>query len=426
MFHSIDICIDIAQKLKDPSITLDIIRRNAKQIGADSWGYTSPIPTSLAWGASGIACFYAMMNCHFEREGWDQVAHNYLELVGQTLESTPCQNISLFAGLAGFAFATYLCSIKGIRYKQLLARLDHVLIKEIKEQFLTPLRNSCQSQDPVLPKLYDLADGLSGALVYLINRSDDEELTRLTHSSLECLVKSLSVPKFIDQQGVQPWYVPSSSTQSSVVEGGYSTKVPFGIIGVLGVLALAMKKKICVPGQKELVITLSNWVREQQIVTKDFAAGHSTILLENNGWLIGSPGIARCLYLASEALQDLELAEFAEKLLLASLKKAAQLKPDLDVSFNCGQAGLLTITHKMACDIKKPIFFRFTQDIENQINHFYNTSHSFGFRTLVKEKDGKSNWIDNPDLFSGASGIAMALLSAQGRSEATWSHAFVI
>ncbi len=438
MYHSYDICVDIAQKLRNPEFALDLIQTKLIDQGAGEW-----YRTSLAWGLSGVACFYTAMNQNFAGQGWGQVAHSYLKLSGAFLQPSSYEDISLFSGLAGFCFAAYLCSENGVGYTKLLDQLDHLLKEQIENTFLANAGSYLRA--PVSPAFYNLVNGLAGVLIYLIHRKDNMHLARLTWDCVDCLIRILSTPRIIGDKEVLPWYVLPTSTyciadeQSDYADGGYRIDVPYGIAGVLGALSLAMKKGICLCGQKELVAQLAGCIRECHVIVEGFVTWSEIsplcsparqadlpLAFVANGWLRGAAGVARCLHLASQALQDPELAEFSQAVLLSWLQRSLQEGPRTDASMYFGRAGLLTLAHRMASDTESPDFFLLAKAHEESIKQHYSPAYPLGFRTLSVDKQGAESWIDNPDLFSGASGIGLALLSANGGPEIPWSQAFVI
>ncbi len=98
--HSIDICFDIASKMRNPHQVVDSMNDQIKR----GFFFSTEWPNnSLAWGISGIACFYAMMDLNFPNEGWENVVHDYLLLAKDTVETNSSSDLSLFSGLTDLA-----------------------------------------------------------------------------------------------------------------------------------------------------------------------------------------------------------------------------------------------------------------------------------------------------------------------------------
>lgn len=131
--NSLDVCLDIANKLKHPERVCEVVQEALKQgtFIFDNWQ-----ELTLAEGLPGLAMFYAMMDQLLPDQGWDDTAHVYLKLLAEKIEQQDINNSSVFEGITGLCFATYFNSRQGTRYQKLLSKLEDLLIKEIESSLL--------------------------------------------------------------------------------------------------------------------------------------------------------------------------------------------------------------------------------------------------------------------------------------------------
>ena len=430
MYHSVDICYDIAQKLKSPEKVSLMMK---EQILNGS--FTNEWPEfSFGWGLPGIICFYGMMDSNFENEGWDDVAHCYIKYLKEHLVED--LDISLFHGLAGVSLAVYICSSNGKKYAKMLSKLDELLTRGVRERFLNRQMVHSNPQLSVSPYYYNLADGLSGIIGYLLLRDD---LRALNQQCVHNLVTVLSVQRTIDSLEVVPWLVTPRTLGYcdmgfTYSDGFYSLKVNHGITGVLGVLSRAALKGINVDGLHELIQTLAQWIRSKQkiknglIYWNPLSPREEPLGIEENpvspgyDWKMGTLGIAKCLHLASKALRDQELEEYSEGIFLSNLQSFSDWPKSIDTSFFMGKAGLLSIVYHMGKQKKKPVYFEIAKELEEDLKKDYNPSLPFGFQTINFETENKREWSDSPGLLQGVAGIGLSLLEAQGRLDMPWSQ----
>ncbi len=325
----------------------------------------------------------------------------------------------------------------------MLTTLDETLIREVPTVFLRKADQYLDSRLPIPPDYYNLANGLSGILTYLISRDDSIDLKNLAQECLNNLVKILSEFKEINGSKVPAWYV--SPEHEFILEykekfphGVFKLDIPYGLPGVLGALSLAKIKGYTVFGLIELISRMSDWIKNKQIVQahqinwkfiisiEEELEGISTFNEHLHAWYYGAPGISRCLYLAAQAINDSNLAKFAEQTLLSNLLEADQAKRERESSFCFGKAGVLAITAKMARETKNPELFKQTQLLEEEVKKFHHPNHEFGFQSLYFDEKGSPQWNNNPSLLNGAAGIGLTLLEIQDKQEMHWTHPFVI
>lgn len=419
MFHSLDICQDIAHKLKDLEFPQEKPSFSNSPDGRE---------IALSIGLPGIASFYAMMDLNFPKEGWDLCAHKYLKKVRSALETYQHPNLSLYSGLAGLALAVFLCSKNGIHYQHILAKLDNMIIEKVENVFLNQLEHYTNPEIPIPFSFYNLAEGLSGIVVYLIHRIENRDNLHFVCTCLEGIVKLLSQSKVHQGAAIPPWYDWNTK--------GCSLDVPYGLPGVLATLSLALKKGIEVVGLAPLINTLSQELMHAHILSMNRVNWNRTSPLKKASsplsevyedvWLYGAPGVSRCLYLASQAIEDRELEAFSNTVFCSHFSSPDEQKATTNPSFCFGWAGLLALVYRMACDTERPLLFQVANAIEKQLIKNYSPLHPYGFQVLQYEDDARDTWGDDPSLLSGAAGIGLSLLAVQGRHPLTWSPIFAI
>ena len=439
--HAFDICFDLASKMKNPHEVVSSMNDKIKrgQFLSPEW----PL-ISLAWGLSGITCFYAMMEFNFPDEGWEKVVYDYLLIAKEIVERDSISDLSLYSGLTGLSAVVHLSSHNGSRYHKTLSALDDLLIREVQTGYLSHTNHYLNPYVPIPPNHYNLANGLCGMLIYFMNREDSVVLKNLAQDCLYSLVETLSVVKEINGSRVPAWYV--SSEHESILEykekyskGHFKLNIPNGLPGVLAALSLAKIKGYHAPGLVELIAKMADWILKKQIIheqqmnwnhlvsmEEELEEITSGLKIQHRAWFYGALGILRCLYLSARAVNDSNLAKFSEKAFLSIVVKPDPENEMKDLSFSFGKAGLLAMTYEMACDTKNPEFFKQSRVLEEEIKKDHHPNHEFGFQTLLYDDKGSLKWSNNPSLLNGAAGIGLTLLRVQGKQEILWSHPFVI
>ncbi len=422
IYNSVDVCFDIANKLKDP---YSIKSHVYDQINKDLF-YSSIWPEmSLEFGIPGIICFYAMMDLNFENNGWNKVIYEYFKYIKNNIDYH-----TLYSNILGISFATFIASDNGSRYKNFLSKLDEILIKKIKTEFLNNIDKYLDQNTSVPSNFYNLMHGLSGIITYLIHRDDNCDLTSLLYECIESIVKVLSMSKNVGSKELFAWFEPKLS---NIEKKHYKLDIPYGIPGVLAALSLAKQKGIKIEGLSQLITKIAKWIVDKHVIHNGRVNWNRIYLIDDDHhldiyedvWLYGAFSISRCLYLASNAIDDLELKKFAEEVFISHLRQCPEKNNTPDTSFCFGKAGLLILAYNMACDTQKVELFQILKAMEQDLIQDFNPLHKYGFQTLCFNKKNLQ-WIDNPDLFSGAIGIALSLLSIQSNKQMIWKMRFAI
>lgn len=440
MFHTIDICQEIAKRMGSPKdVCDDFLRHISEQTFQNSeWQ-----ETAIDDGLSGIVCFYAAMDQYFPEDGWKTVVHDYLELITKKFEESGYDNYSLFTGLCGLCFSVYSCSKQGVYYQTLLSKLERLLIGKVEEDLFPQLEECCEKNLHASPYLYSLANGISGIIAYLLLRL---EVPRMHQLAIDCVSLLLCfLNRSEDDQTQYPaWFVPAEhqlaeSEKTKFPEGSFILGTSLGITGCLSALALSSIAGLRIPNLQETITRLANWIKGKTYSDKyginwrhtvpfaqEGGCEAQTTELHRDTWWYGTPAVTRSLYLAAKATSDQPLAKFAEKTFSAIFSKSPKDWNTMGPAFIHGKAGLLAITYRMAQDTQSAFLWKQVDLLEAEVRGFYRPNSQFGYQMVYVDDSQVYHWIEHPGLSTGAAGIALSLLLAQRREELIWDRIFLI
>ncbi|NGX37295.1 MAG: hypothetical protein K1000chlam2_00449 [Chlamydiae bacterium] len=436
------ICQEIANKMADPNQVCDIVEGNLlrDQFPSSAW-----LKESFADGLPGIACFYGAMDWIFPDSGWDKITFQYLQLAARELEKNGHDNSSLFYGLCGLCFAFNFCSHQETRYQNILGKLENVLSQEIQSSFLDRARFYIDQRADLPSSLYNLGNGLSGILGYLLMRKNNDYLYQIALESVKTLVQLF---RPLDD-GSQPQWLIGSEFQvneedsDKYPEEGSLLNMSFGITGCLASLSLASLEGLDVEGLKETICYIANWIKAQKKIInnqiywpntvpffRNQAASQDNLTAISNElyrdtWWQGIPAVTRSLYLASKALDDPELEKFAEESIIAMFSKSYKDWNHTGTSFIHGRAGILTTVYRMAQSTENPLLWKQVQILEDDLSGFYRPNSAFGFQMEDVDEKEQYQSVDHPGLLYGAAGIGLSLLLVEKREDLNWDRAFL-
>jgi len=401
---------------------------------------TSQKEMSLIEGLPGVLCFFTSLCQHFPNDGWEDVGISYFLALKERLSDTSISDLSLFTGVLGIAIATHrFAQHVAPSYHGNLCNLDDLCAKVIREDLTKRSFNREISAD-LPPSQYDISSGLSGVLMYLLQRRDNPGLFEQAESCTQKLIGLFSISSQHEDHFSPPsWTIQPSSTSIAYEAGTrvYCMDVPYGLPGLLAALSLAIEAGVNVPTLKETVRSFARWMIHRGIQldgkvnwekyiphyaprSDEYPSAPTKEL-----WLFGAPGVLRCLYLAGRALKDESIERFAVESYLSHLEDPGETALPEESSFCAGLAGLLTLTSEMAFDTQDPKFYNIVKTLEAKIVKLYNPDHLFGFKSSDHGKDG-SHSVDDPRLYTGAAGVAFSLLNSLGRLETKWTNLFAI
>jgi hypothetical protein len=139
-------------------------------------------------------------------------------------------------------------------------------------------------------------------------------------------------------------------------------------------------------------------------------------------WCYGSPGIARALWLAGEALDRNDYRDLAVSAMQAVFRRPVAVRCIGSPTFCHGVAGLLAIALRFSHDLGGTAFSGEIASLVQQLLDSYDPESLLGFRHL----ETRDTEMDQPGLLEGSPGVALALLASATNVEPTWDRLFLL
>ncbi|WP_163570322.1 lanthionine synthetase C family protein [Fodinicola feengrottensis] len=283
---------------------------------------------------------------------------------------------------------------------------------------------------------YDVISGLAGAATYLLQVKENTLAKNALKDTLTAFVAISG-----ERDGVPNWFTPAQEMFPNTPigelypNGTFNCGLAHGIPGPLALLSLAASEGVLVPGQVEAISRLGHWIANRRSDDRwgpnwpmgvgpidaagSYPKGHPT----HNAWCYGSPGVARSLWLAGNAVDDDSLREIAVEAMMAVRQRPWRDRAMGDSPGLChGVSGLLQIVLRFGHQTGDPRFADFSAELTEYLLRMYDPALPYGFSSLAE--GGK--YSDRPGFLDGASGVALTLLSAAADQPPTWDRQLLL
>jgi hypothetical protein len=424
--RTLEVALEVARRATEPSRIAAALAAAPTQTNH---------PRALHWrahevaeGDAGIAVVCGYLDACMPDEGWDAVGHGFLTRAARSATRMERLGAGLFSGLSGVCFATQSLSRGGRRYQRLLTTLD----RRLAPRAAAIGRTMRERKSPAGVGGFDVISGASGVGAYLLQRDPHGALPELLAG-----LTSLAAPG----DGPPRWstpteYLSDDATQRMYPAGNLNCGLAHGIPGPLAVLALALREGHEVAKQAEAVRSFADWLTVHRADDEYGVNWPSAVPLPVPGsppdpaplrptrsaWCYGSPGVARALWLAGDALDDSSLRELAVEALLAVRRRPVEERHIDSPTFCHGVSGLLQIVLRFAADTGLPEFTAMAAELIDQLLEAYEPERPLGYACLEPGR----NPVDRAGLLDGAPGVAMVLLAASTGVEPSWDRLFLL
>lgn len=381
---------------------------------------------SLANGFPSVALLFAELGRSEPR--WRRTAHTMLARVvaGQPEDG----DVSLHSGLASLAFAARANAVDDGDYGSLLGRLD---------SHLSEAARALAGAPDVHTWRHDVITGLTGLGRYLLmSPATPDDVMREILRYLVALTGTTEVA------GVRvpgwwviatPWRDMPEQVTRTYEDGHGNFGIAHGIPGPLALLALAWQAGLVVPGQREAMERIVEWlltwcssddhgIRWPTTVTLDQHRGRTAVQASSvASWCYGLPGIARAIQLAGTALDRPDWNQVADRTMVSLLRRPEGQLHLRSAALCHGWAGLLQVATRIAADSPDGAASQVAELAAERTLDLFDPSAAFGYRFPTS---GSSQ--EGPGLLEGGAGVALALHGyATGRPPLThWDAALLI
>ena len=389
------------------------------------------------------------------------MAEGHLRRAVQATQRVPLRQPGLLVGTAGLALTVADFCDDEPRYRPSLNQLHRLLAAQAR-------RVAWRRPEPgVAAEDYDAVGGAAGVLAYLAGAHPEAgsrngagagvEVRAAVEHLLEYLVW-LGGPDgtIAERRGptagasrqrrwvIPPRLYPMDWYREPYPHGYLNLGMSHGMPGPLAALALAWLAGYRVPGQREAIEHIADWLLEARL---DDAAGPNwppgvalaqdgreqppdaaEVAASRTAWCYGAPGVAASLRLAGDALDDDRLRNVASAA-VAAFTGLGAAPPARSPTLCHGNAGILTVSLHFAhladcgaareqvpalverilarCDPELPLV---VQDVEE----------------VDPSGRRRERLVDVSGFLSGAAGVALALLAASTDVPPRWGRALLL
>jgi hypothetical protein len=438
--HARAVAREVAGRLRDPARVESAVASARQQTA-----YPRSVhwrPEGVAQGYAGLALLWGAADACMPGEGWDIVGHEHLRRAVRAAEQERRLTHSMYSGLGGLAFTSWYLSRGGIRYNKLLRTVDTALVDLVMSATATL---SAGHHHGVSVSTFDVISGLAGVGRYLLLRRDE----RPHRMALEAVLRFLALLTE-EKDGLPHWHTPSrciadEAWQQAYPHGNLNCGLAHGIPGPLALLSMAAIDGVIVEGQSEAIGRIAEWLWQSRsedrwglnwptAVPLDLEKRSPSATLAHaeridaackpsrTAWCYGSPGIARSLWLAGEALHEASYKNIAVAAMEAVYRRPLSARQIDSPTFCHGVAGLQQITLRFADESNLPLFIDAARALHRQMIDAFEPASVLGYRNL--EPGG--GLVDQPGVLDGAAGIALVLLAASTPVEPLWDMLFLL
>jgi class I lanthipeptide synthase len=369
---------------------------------------------SLAGGLAGRALFHAYFGEALGSERDLDRARECLKAAAGLVSSRQ-MTASLFSGFTGVAWAM----------EHLRSRLfdeDGDDPNEAIDEALVDHLGRAPWRDT-----FDLIYGLAGIGVYGLERWPRRGARLIVERVVDRLEETAS-PR---PEGVA-WFTPADQIpirqRERSPEGHFNTGMAHGVPGVIALLGRTCGKGVAAGKGLPLLQGAVRWLLAQRLdeespwafpmwIGSGIASGPSRI-----AWCYGDPGIAVSLLGAGRSLGERDWEREA-----VALAQRAALLPDRhgvqDAGLCHGAAGLGHLYNRMAQATGDPALRDAARSWLGMALEMRTPGKGIaGYAAWLVQEDGTMGWTDDPELLTGAAGVALAFLAAATPHEPAWDR----
>ena len=397
-------------------------------------------PYSVAQGDAGQALLCSCLARAFpDDERWVARGRDFLH---RALTSAREQRVTIAgtaSGLAGLALAADLADLADrADLTTPRAELDALIHRSA---FATIAE--LHGRRGVPASTFDVISGLSGTVLHQLPLTRDDGSERRAGLALPYVLRALSTLALADGE-LPAWYTPreflyDEDQMRQYPHGHLNCGLAHGAPGILAALALAVRAGHGGEEERRAVETLGAWVADQggppdaprwpvAIPVESYGrageggVGDGRLLITRDAWCYGTPGVARALWLAGDALDRPDWRDRAVAAMAGVYERPVEQRQIDSPTFCHGVAGLLQITLRFGADTGLPMFADAAAALVAQILAVVDAGRLLG----VANVEPGGGLVDQPGILDGASGVCLTLLGVGADVVPAWDRIFAL
>lgn len=388
---------------------------------------------ALSNGIPGLCMLYAELSNNFPGEDWEMEGHKYLSRIVDCIREQGLISASMFSGGAGIGLAALCLSANGTKYTNFIHSINAYIIK------MLPNILTMERKDGAIISHYDVMEGISGVLSYLLLQKDQNEILSCLKESIQYLINLTKDFQYHNNE-IPGWYVSSKNQFSSVEseeypEGNFNTSMSHGAAGIMSALSLAIIEGIELEGQRSAIRRILEFldsykIKEERIFWKGQISLKEYLNKEmirndnarRDAWCYGNIGIAYAMILAGGALGEQRPQKQGIQILHDTVK---DIRGVFSPSFCHGFSGILQTLNSVEKIIHKEEFSKEKEQLQTKILSFYEEDYVFGFRNVEIDRNVIKKF-DAIGILDGVCGTCLTLLDNNCTQKTPWSRAFML
>lgn len=373
----------------------------------------------------------------------EELVYEYMVIIKQMIESGPRARLSLFGGLSDLGYGINSIYKATGYYKKFINSFNSLIISLVEKELYQITLNA----NNLRTEYFDTISGITGVTSYLLLYKDDYEVRQCIEKTLNYLV-SLTRLREVFGEKVPSYYLASENhylqeEREYYSKGSFNLGLSHGISGPLSILSIALSEGIEVEGQREAIKSILNDFKEFCYITEegfvywpgrisfdDYVNKNNNKESNRASWCYGTPGIARAIYLAGQAIEHEESVSLSLKA-IDGLCKMSKNEWMLNSPTIChGYAGLLAVMEAMYIDTGNIKYQECINKLRSILLSLYKKDSLFGFMNIdpLEKEDGKIEIAeeDNITLLQGSIGVILTLLATIKPITTNWEKHLLI
>lgn len=425
--EALEVAFELASRCTDP-----VRVREANELCESQTHFPTALhwdPLSVAQGDIGQALLCRQLHLVDPDAGWAAAGTGFTARAAALLRHGVRPGMGSVGGSSGVAFVA-----RRIKDADLIAQLPDLDGAIAQDALGTAATIRGRHGIPV--STFDQISGLSGVLLCAMP-NDDQGAAPVAPFLLKALAALATEKADPPAWHTPPEYLYDDEQRSYYPFGNLNLGLAHGIPGPLAALAVAVRLGLGGEEARAATVRLADWLASRATTGVPGPGWESVVTLApgpdrlveqpprtvgRDAWCYGTPGAARALFLAGEALDRPDWRDLAIEAMAAVYRRPIAERGIDSPTFCHGVAGLLQITLRFHHDTGLPLFAEAATALTRQLLDAFEPDRPMGIANL----EPGDNKVDQPGLLDGAAGVSLVLLSAASEVEPTWDRMFAL